>query len=591
MAIKTRTELKANFQNGRIPTAQHFADFIDSALVRRDDHFFGHWQPGVAYYNGDVVLWGKKLYILEWYGPVDLPPAPPVSDASARAGGAKPVVSKDPYCNSKSPDLDATHWKELELTLKDDDWTIAPDKSYINAFSAQYRVGIGIDAATKPAAKLDVREPGRGLLQFNPDNTAKNKHQRQDTELRLSAIDYPDCTEQPWLSARLSDEYAHLTTNTKKGFSLEYDKPAETDKNMVADETLMVVVAGPEVSTAGSKSSPRVGIGEDDPKGPLHVKIDENGDLQIKSNEQQRPEIRLFNRLDSKYLTESVAPDFATFATDAESGFRFSPASNDGKKGSQPAAENVVVIDECGHIGVGTEQPNAHLEVKRPEWGALQVCLEQANPALAILNLKPNPSNTDPNLVGKPYNTYLTLGADNSYAVVKTDAPCGFVFKREEWEKNKSTLPERNINTGQKEVFIDQQGKVGIGVSPDGYELDVQAKLRCYEAYLAHNNDTIDCVGNLEKGLEIVCGLKPVRFKWRDTLGGVLDPDKEGFALLDYQCADIVPELVKTTGKDEKSIDYQGFIPVLIRAIQQQQDTIQYLYKQLADIRKQLEKE
>ena len=65
MTSKTRQNLKSQFVNGTIPTEKDFADLIDSTLIKRDDHFFGRWEPGQTYYNGDVVLYKKSIYILE----------------------------------------------------------------------------------------------------------------------------------------------------------------------------------------------------------------------------------------------------------------------------------------------------------------------------------------------------------------------------------------------------------------------------------------------------------------------------------------------------------------------------------------------
>jgi hypothetical protein len=64
MAILSREQLCSTFVNGTIPSQKDFCDLIDSALNRRDDHFFGFWQMGMKYCEGDVVIYNKSIYIL-----------------------------------------------------------------------------------------------------------------------------------------------------------------------------------------------------------------------------------------------------------------------------------------------------------------------------------------------------------------------------------------------------------------------------------------------------------------------------------------------------------------------------------------------
>ncbi len=568
MATKTRTELKANFQNGRIPTAQHFADLIDSSVIKRDDHFFGQWQPGVAYRRGDVVIYGKSMYMLQPEN-ADAKPTPPAKGAKS-AAPPDPNAEGSAYCSADPPDKDETNWCKLDFDLQDDDWTISEDKKFMYATDLEHLVGIGTDC---PMAKLHVKEKEYGELEFNPHDSEHRA--AKEPELRITAFDTPDCEPAEYLSFWLDKDFAHAKTNTKKGFSFDYLKPEiqnaqaqQQSKGAILPQlplTLMVV-------TGGDNNKAEVGIGLNEPAATLHVSDQGKGEWLVNPSDSRQPEMRLAG-LEGEYTSQKLGFGFADFGTNAAQGFRFKVEKSRQGKESGGAKNGVlpVVIDENNHLGVGTEAPECNLEVRQPECGSVQVCLEQINPAFAVINLKPS---------GK--NTSLTLGADNSFAVLKTDAPCGFVFKRGDAHGSPGD-PEKNINQGAGQVFIDQDGKVGIGAAPDGYELDDCGRIRSFEAYLNHDQSNMQNIRKLGdgEGLDIVCRLHPIRFRWSESLGDVVTHENEQFGLQDYECADVVPEVVRITGKDEKAIALQNLVPVLIKAIQEQQEQIDELRRQL----------
>ena len=80
-----------------------------------------------------------------------------------------------------------------------------------------------------------------------------------------------------------------------------------------------------------------------------------------------------------------------------------------------------------------------------------------------------------------------------------------------------------------------------------------------------------DDVQDLGYGLREVLRLRPVSYRWKDaTLG------RPTLGLIAQEVQPILPELV-ARGQDEAgllSLNYTGLVPVLIRAVQEQQDTI-----------------
>jgi uncharacterized coiled-coil protein SlyX len=83
-----------------------------------------------------------------------------------------------------------------------------------------------------------------------------------------------------------------------------------------------------------------------------------------------------------------------------------------------------------------------------------------------------------------------------------------------------------------------------------------------------------DQVRDLRYGLGEVLQLRPVSYRWKDTTLG-----QPTLGLIAQEVQPILPELV-ARGTDEAgllSLNYTGLIPVLVKAIQEQQDTIAYL--------------
>ncbi|CAN5783622.1 hypothetical protein BH10BAC3_BH10BAC3_18000 [soil metagenome] len=71
-----------------------------------------------------------------------------------------------------------------------------------------------------------------------------------------------------------------------------------------------------------------------------------------------------------------------------------------------------------------------------------------------------------------------------------------------------------------------------------------------------------------------------------------VDPDNHPlhYGFIAQQVEKLFPELVLTSGKNTKMISYSGFIPILTKGIQEQQQEIEMLQKENADLKSRLEK-
>lgn len=60
--LKGRDELKSFFRNKSHLSETHFAELINSVLNQRDDRFYGVWQKGRTYREGDIVYYDHALW-------------------------------------------------------------------------------------------------------------------------------------------------------------------------------------------------------------------------------------------------------------------------------------------------------------------------------------------------------------------------------------------------------------------------------------------------------------------------------------------------------------------------------------------------
>ncbi len=572
MAVQTRRTLKSYFQNGSIPTAQHFAHLIDSMLNKYDDKFHGIWQSGVQYREGDVVIYCRSMFMLVNPKACDTTATPAPKSAETPCPDPNSSFS---YCGTTFPNED-NHWVRLEFDFEDKDWKINDKECYIYTYpKVAKKVGIGINDGTvegdpePPKAKLHIYEEQRGEFLFNPDGSTDR------VEMRMVAFDLPDCKPGSYFSQWFDEHYLHQEIRAGRGFSFDYNNPSTPTPTL--PQKLMVVI--------GENDRPEVGIGTENPTATLHVQTDGTGELQVNpADNAAAPELRLTNLADgqnSASLSVSVNAEFSEFTTDAENGFRFGAKSepkpspqSQSKAADSSDATQVVAFSRSGKLGIGTELPVERLHITDGTSGEVQVCLDRPNPSIAILNLEDTSERS----------TVLAAGVDDTAAILQTDAPCGFVFRQ---AKEPGLNAKPDLNQGEDLVWIDQHGSVGICKPPLGYQADVHGTVRQYENYLPLNKNTMDDLRPIENALRIVCGLNPVRFVWKNTYDGKLKSGQH-FGLQDSNVEKVAIEICKTVTNGavkEKAVNMLELVPVLIKAIQEQQARIDDLENQLLALR------
>jgi prefoldin subunit 5 len=214
--------------------------------------------------------------------------------------------------------------------------------------------------------------------------------------------------------------------------------------------------------------------------------------------------------------------------------------------------------DRKVRVGIGTREPRAMLDVTDGTRGRFLFNPEDKHdPAFSIINLDPA---SDPN--------YLAGGVGAGQAVFVSDAPDGFVFKQgEEYDAYESVT---NINQGRPLMIVkgnEESSRVGIGVEPDNFELDVSGRVQTFGLYTAADESEISEGQPLEDVLESLQNMRPIRFEWAEATG--LQEAGEQFGFLAAEVDAVFPQVVR-----EGSVAYQNLVPVLVQAINELQASL-----------------
>ncbi len=237
------------------------------------------------------------------------------------------------------------------------------------------------------------------------------------------------------------------------------------------------------------------------------------------------------------------------------------------------AGNNVVVTDD-GNIGIGVTTSTPKLRVKHSTDGGeiLRVEGVSSNNALLFSDMKA----TD-------YPTSLqVLGTRTDGIRMRTPISSNFVIQL---QNNEGTDGVHIINNGNAHVFTANAfGRVGIGKANPSYQLDVVGNINASSSVRAGGvvlTSDLRLKRNVEKlnhSLDQVMKLNPVRYEKRNTIASQ-DYGKTEMGFIAQEIQEILPDLV-TEGLDTEktlSVHYIQLIPLLTKALQEQQEEINKL--------------
>jgi hypothetical protein len=428
----------------------------------------------------------------------------------------------------------------------------------------QVRVGVGTE---RPSAMLDVTDGRKGQLRFQPDD-------KEDPAVTIVNLDPK--TARNYLTTGVGAEQAASVTDAPGGFvfkqGAEYDAYCSAP-DVGQGEVLMVVQMGED-------GVPRVGIGTGEPEAVLDVTDGEAIRFTLGGDENGDP-VFTITALDAEpgrgSITASVAEEQAALKTGAPKGFAF-------YTGDPSEDESVprVVITGDGRVGIGTEDPHTRLEVTNGESGRFLFNLDRkVNPALGIVNTRPGSA-----------ENYVASGVDNDSAIFVTDSELGFVFKKgdpagtgdheidvNQGETLVSVIPEGEDGTPATTSLLPGGGLVGVGMDPENYHLDVDGLVRAFNVYSNTDEKKVVEEAEMDSVRARIQKLRPVTFHWSPDTG--LDGEGEQIGLLAHEVGDVFPQVVRTNRDRTKAVAYPALVPVLVKAVQEQQDLIDGLQERL----------
>lgn len=247
------------------------------------------------------------------------------------------------------------------------------------------------------------------------------------------------------------------------------------------------------------------------------------------------------------------------------------------------AAGNNVVVTDTGNIGVGTTTTSSKITVKQSVDGGSLLKLEGnvSGSSLEILDMAA--SDFPPSL--------SALGTVSDGIMMKTPGSRNFVIK---FLDNDGTDGIHVVNNVGNHVFTaNANQRVGIGTAYPSYTLDAvgdinaSSNVRAAGVVLTSDYRLKRNVETINHSLDKVMKLNPVRYEKRSSITSQ-DYGTVEMGFIAQEIQEVLPDLVEEGHDIEKtlSVHYIQLIPLLTKALQEQQKEIDELKKVIQNLKK-----
>ena len=119
------------------------------------------------------------------------------------------------------------------------------------------------------------------------------------------------------------------------------------------------------------------------------------------------------------------------------------------------------------------------------------------------------------------------------------------------------------------------------------------AQIWYYNANTTSDRNEKNTITESDLGLDFICKLKPVSYKWNQREGenadtkthyGLISQDVEESVIASGKTLDDFGAIDKPEGDDPMGLSYEEFISPLVKAIQEQQEQIKILQEKIASL-------
>jgi len=253
----------------------------------------------------------------------------------------------------------------------------------------------------------------------------------------------------------------------------------------------------------------------------------------------------------------------------------------------EPHAVTGLTVNDLGRVGIGTEAPDAQLEVETASYAATNAVanfINGNNPTrvaydtvvvaqtdVASLSLVETPAG------GQSVEQKLTFAVGDTNAVIRTANTSGGMW----FNVNASVSASAYLTTsGTNAIRILNSGNVGILDSTPSYELDVDGTIRATGDIIAYSDVRVkENIKTIDNSLEKVSKLRGVEFN-------KIGKDEKSIGVIAQEIEKVIPEVVREDEKGMKSVAYGNISGLLIEAIKELKAEIDELKKHSCDCKK-----